>query len=165
VKAPSHVLALTAGILVACGPRDENQRSEGPLGRIESALSAPTRGDSIPIGIENVNDSPMKDAAYRALMRFVPDATVTIDRFYFGFKLRGAACWDSGVAGYGMGDGGTLEASLVNIDAATGLPTTSISTEKVNGCTRHGEASAEVKGSDPVLVWVNTPATLQGGTM
>jgi MYXO-CTERM domain-containing protein len=165
VKALSRILGFTTGILAACGPRDESQHSDGPLGRIESALSTPARGDSIPIGIENVNDSPMKDAAYRALMRFVPDATITIDRFYFGFKLRGAACWDSGVAGYGSGDGGTLEASLVNIDAATGLPTTSISTETVNGCTRHGEASAEVKGSDPVLVWINTPATLLGGAM
>ncbi|HEX2670885.1 MAG TPA: hypothetical protein VHM25_08435 [Polyangiaceae bacterium] len=122
------------------------------------------RESSIPVGIENVNDSPLKSASYRALLRFVPDATITIDRFYFGFKLRGASCWDSGNAGYGAGDGGTLHASLVDIDEATGLPTTELVGETVNGCTRHEEA-AEFVGSDPVMVWVNTPATLQAGKL
>ena len=79
------------------------------------------RAASIPIGIENVNDSPLLDASYRALLRFVPDRTLTIDRMYFGYKLRGAHCWDDGQAGYGAGDGGTLDATLVDIDAATGL--------------------------------------------
>jgi uncharacterized membrane protein YgcG len=156
---PVFVAALVAG----CGPREE-VRAE-MLGQFESALATPTRGDSIPIGIENVNDSPMKAAGYRALLRFVPDVAVAIDRFYFGFKLRGASCWDAGNAGYGSGDGGTIEASLVNIDPTTGLPTTVIKTESVNGCTRHNEASAELGGSDPVLVWVNVPATLEAGVM
>jgi MYXO-CTERM domain-containing protein len=127
--------------------------------------AAPARGDSIPIGIENVNDSPLKDGSYRALLRFVPDATVTIDRFYFGFKLRGASCWDAGQAGYGKGDGGTLEASLVDINPATGLPSTVLKTETVNGCTRHDQAAAELGSGDPVLVWVDTPATLEGNKM
>jgi len=89
---------------------------------------------------------------------------VSIDRFYFGFKLRGASCWDSGNAGYGAGDGGTLHASLVNIDAVTGLPTDTVAEETVNGCTRQNEAAAEL-GSDPVVVWVNTKATLVGGRL
>lgn len=122
------------------------------------------RAGSIPVGIENVNDSPLKSADYRALLRFVPDATISIDRMYFGFKLRGASCWDSGNAGYGSGDGGTLHASLVNIDPATGLPTTEIVSETVNGCDRHNEA-AQVVGSDPVVVWVNTPAKLEAGKL
>jgi hypothetical protein len=83
---------------------------------------------------------------------------------YFGFKLRGASCWDSGIAGYGAGDGGTLHASLMNVDQATGLPTTEISSEEVNGCDRHNEA-ALVVGSDPVMVWVNTVATLEAGKL
>jgi len=116
------------------------------------------------VGIENVNDSPLKAAGYRALLRFVPDANISIDRMYFGFKLRGASCWDSGNAGYGAGDGGTLHASLVNIDPGTGLPTTEITSETVNGCDRHNEAAAIV-GQDPVMVWVNTPATLEGGKL
>jgi len=122
------------------------------------------RANSIAVGIENVNDSPLKQADYRALLRFVPDATISIDRIYFGFKLRGATCWDSGAAGYGAGDGGTLHASLVNIDAATGLPATEITSETVNVCERQDEAAAEV-GQDPVMVWVNLEATLQGGTL
>jgi hypothetical protein len=107
----------------------------------------------------------MKAANYRTLLRFVPGSTITIDRFYFGFKLLGASCWSPGAGGYGSGDGGILQGDLVNIDVATGLPTTTIASETVNGCTRHMEASAMVGGSDPVLVWVNTPATLQGNTM
>src|SRR5262245_33321417 len=143
----SRVVGLGVGLICSCGAR-EAARTEAALGQIESELGTPTRGDSIPIGIENVNDSPLKNAGYRALLRFVPDATVTIDRFYFGYKLRGANCWDPGAAGYGMGDGGTLEASLVDIDAATGRPTTVIATETINGCTRHDQASAEINGSD-----------------
>jgi MYXO-CTERM domain-containing protein len=156
-------LGLVAVLPVACA--SGAAPPERAFGSMESELATPTRGDSIPVGIENVNDSPLKDASYRALLRFVPDVMTTIDRFYFGFKLRGATCWDSGAAGYGSGDGGLLEARLVDIDATTGLPTTTIQMETVNGCTRHQEAAAEVGGNDPVLVWVNTPATLQAGTM
>jgi MYXO-CTERM domain-containing protein len=156
-------LGLGGALLSSCGP-EHGPRLEAIEG-VASALGTPTRGDSIPIGIENVNDSPMKSASYRALLRFVPDTTVTIDRFYFGFKLRGASCWDAGNAGYGKGDGGTIEASLVEIDPATGRPGAVIVNETVNGCTRHDAASTEINGSDPVLVWVNTPATLEGGTM
>jgi MYXO-CTERM domain-containing protein len=161
--AERRLLCLVALLAAACASHE--QEADRALGRIASPLGTPTRGDSIPIGIENVNDSPMKDASYRALLRFVPDATVTIDRFYFGFKLRGADCWDAGAAGYGAGDGGTLEASLVDIDPVTGHPTTILATETINGCTRHNEASAEVGGSDPVLVWVNTAATLEQDRM
>jgi hypothetical protein len=146
-----------------CVPPEQD--ADTTLVRIAPLVGVPTRGDAIPIGIENVNDSPMKDAGYRALLRFVPDATVTIDRFYFGFKLRGASCWDSGAAGYGSGDGGTIEASLVDIDPVTGRPTKILQTETVNACTRHDEASTEVGGNDPVLVWVNTGATLEGNRM
>ena len=38
--------------------------------------------------------------------------TIAIDRIYFGFKLRGASCWDGGNAGYGRGDGGTIHAVM-----------------------------------------------------
>ncbi|WP_255991845.1 hypothetical protein [Chitinolyticbacter albus] len=123
------------------------------------------RAAALPIGIENVNDSPLKAANYRTLLRFVPVSTITIDRFYFGFKLRGANCDQPSVAGYGKGDGGLLRANLVQINAATGLPGTVIATETINACTRHNEAKVELNGSTPVLAWVNTPATLQAGTM
>lgn len=119
----------------------------------------------IPIGIENVNDSPLKAANYRNLLRFVPVNTISINRFYFGFKLRGATCWDAGLAGYGKGDGGTIHASLVEINPATGLPSTQIASETVNGCTRHNQAKAEFNNSTPVLAWANVSATLEAGKM
>ena len=81
--------------------------SGGSAGSSPTALPLSNRAGSIPVGIENVNDSPLKANNYRALLRFVPDATISVDRVYFGFKLRGASCWDSGNAGYGAGDGGT----------------------------------------------------------
>lgn len=136
----------------------------GVSGAPPASTSFTNRAASIPVGIENVNDSPLKSADYRALLRFVPDATISVDRVYFGFKLRGASCWDSGNAGYGAGDGGTLHASLVNVDPETGLPTTEIDSETVNGCVRHNEA-AQVVGSDPVMVWVNLTATLEAGKL
>jgi hypothetical protein len=140
--------------------------SSGSSGSGAGTSSGPltNRAFSIPVGIENVNDSPLKAANYRALLRFVPDSNISIDRFYFGFKLRGASCWDSGNAGYGAGDGGTLEGSIVNIDAKTGLPTTTLVTETINACTRHKEASVEL-GSVPVMVWVNTKVNLEGGRL
>ncbi len=120
---------------------------------------------SIPVGIENVNDSPMKTANYRTMIRFVPENTISIDRFYFGFKLRGANCWDAGNAGYGAGDGGLIKATLVNINPTTGLPSSTIATETVNACTRHNQAKAEFNNATPVLVWANTAATLNANTM
>ncbi len=138
--------------------------TSGGSGAGPSTALLTNRAGSIPVGIENVNDSPLKSGEYRALLRFVPDTTIEIDRFYFGFKLRGASCWDNGNAGYGAGDGGTLHASLVNIAPETGLPSAEIASETVNGCVRHEEAAALV-GSDPVMVWVNTTATLEAGKL
>jgi Carbohydrate binding module (family 6) len=121
---------------------------------------------ALPIGIENVNDSPLKESNYRTLLRFVPRSTISIDRFYFGFKLQGANCRDPGRAGYGAGDGGLLRGALVEINQATGLPGATITAETVNGCSRYQAAVTEIGGAAiPVLVWVNTPATLEGGKM
>lgn len=131
----------------------------------EDTAGSSGRAKAIPVGIENVNDSPLKAAHYRALLRFVPQETISIDRMYFGFKLRGANCWDAGNAGYGRGDGGLMQARLVHINPTTGLPGAIIASETVNACTRHNQALAEFNGATPVLAWVNTPATLQGGVM
>ncbi len=122
------------------------------------------RASSIPIGIENVNGSPLHSPSYQALLRFVPDETIAIDRLYFGFKLRGASCWDPGPAGNGAGDGGLLNGRLVEIDANTGLPAQVIDEETVGACERHAEVEAEV-GATPVLAWVALNATLTGGRM
>ncbi|WP_245591909.1 hypothetical protein [Cystobacter fuscus] len=165
----SAALATSVALFTACGGGndDGNPRygNPAPTAVATVALAAGGRAASIPIGIENVNDSPLKAANYRTLLRFVPTSTLTIDRFYFGFKLRGASCWDANNAGYGAGDGGLLRGSLVQINPTTGLPANVIATETVNGCTRHNEAKAEANDAIPVLAWVNTPATLQGGTM
>jgi hypothetical protein len=132
---------------------------DGPIAPARSYRAA-----AIPIGIENVNDSPLKAARYRTLLRFVPDEPVAIDRVYFGFKLRGAACWDSGQAGYGAGDGGTLDATLVDIDPATGVPAAVIARESINACARHDEAVAEL-GGVPVLAWASLRGSLAAGRM
>ena len=73
------------------------------------------RAASLPIGIENVNDSPMKASPYQTMIRFVPRDNVSINRFYFGHKLKGASCEGPGTGGYGAGDGGTMKATLVQI--------------------------------------------------
>jgi hypothetical protein len=160
--------ALDGGSGDAAGAADGSAAPDAP------ALDAPADGAvaparsyrvaAIPIGIENVNDSPLKAARYRTLLRFVPDETIEIDRVYFGFKLRGAACWDSGQAGYGAGDGGTLDAALVHIDPATGLPAAVIAHESSNACARHDEAVAEL-GGVPVLAWASLRGPLEAGRM
>ncbi len=120
----------------------------------------------IPVGLENVNDSPLKLANDRALLRFVPKSNMTIDRFYFGFKLKGASCREAGSASYGKGDGGTLDADLVDIDEKSGLPSTVLAHEAINACTRYSQAFAELSSSAiPVLVWVNVRAVLLKGKM
>jgi hypothetical protein len=122
------------------------------------------RSASMPVGIENVNGSAMRSASYRALLRFVPDDTIDIDRVYFGFKLQGASCWDPGLAGNGAGDGGVLYGSLVEIDAATGLAADVMDEETVDACQRHDEVMAEVE-TTPVMAWIEVTATLTGGRM
>ena len=149
---------------LSVGRRDAASNTGGAGGSTSAVLAKTNRASSIPIGIENVNNSPMKDGDYRALLRFVPDRTISIDRLYFGFNLHGASCWDPGGGSDGAGNGGRLKGSLTEISPATGLPTTIIATETVGACQRHAEAAAEV-GGDPVLVWINASATLAGGAM
>jgi len=124
----------------------------------------PGRAGALTLGIENVNDSPLKAANDRQLLRFVPRADRQVDRIYFGFKLKGANCWSS-TAEYGAGDGGTMVARLVDINEATGLPAGEIGSEKVNGCSRHNEAKAEVKNEVPVFAWASLRASLKAGKM
>jgi Peptidase inhibitor family I36 len=129
------------------------------------AMSLGGRAASIPVGIENVNDSPMKSEAYQTMIRFVPRVTNEVDRIYFGFKLRGANCLDAGKYGYGKGTGGTVKGTLVRIDATTGLPGEVIGSETVNGCARFEQAKQEISGQTPVLVWVNVASKLTAGTL
>ncbi|AUX40639.1 hypothetical protein SOCE26_020400 [Sorangium cellulosum] len=158
---PAFVLPM----LVGCQSGDLDEDADLPeIGTSESSLNG--IGDTIPIGIANVNDSPLKQSNYRALLRFVPRSTVTIDRFYFGFKLKGASCDQPGAGGYGGGNGGTLVGAIVNIDASTGLPTTTIASESVSACARFTEAKNAVGGRTPVMLWVSTGlVTLQADTM
>ncbi len=123
------------------------------------------RAAAIPIGIENVNDSPMKAGDYRTMIRFVPRDTIDIDRLYFGFKVRGANCLDAGQYGYGRGNGGQIKGTLVQIDQGTGLPGAAIDSETVNGCTRFGQAKQEISGQTPVLVWLSLQSRLSAGVM
>ncbi len=165
------VFAATSGwnfnwIQIVPNSSSSSKSSDSSKSSSSSVAAAGGRVTANPIGIENVNDSPLKASNYQALLRFVPRTSISIDRFYFGFKLQGANCWDAGNAGYGAGDGGLVKGTLVEINQATGLPSTQIASETVNGCTRHNAAMAEVGGgTTSVLVWVNTPANLEAGKM
>lgn len=134
--------------------------------KIKDAVPVPVNGGraaAIPVGIENVNDSPMKLGSYQTMIRFVPRETADIDRIYFGFKLRGANCFDANQAGYGRGNGGAIKGTLVRINPSTGLPDGVIDSETVNGCTRYNETKQEAGGANPVLVWLNLRSRLSGG--
>lgn len=155
---PSSTLSIKSSLI-------SFSRSSSSIVASSSVAATGGRAAAIPVGIENVNDSPMKAAGYRSLLRFVPLNTINIDRFYFGFKLRGANCYDAGLAGYGRGDGGLLRGSLVEINQATGLPSTEIASETINACTRYNQAKTEFGGANPVLVWTNARATLEAGKM
>ena len=144
-------------------PSSGGSDGSGGSGGSTSPAQPTQRATSIPVGIENVNNSPLKAASYRALLRFVPDHARRIDRIYFGFNLQGASC-EPGAASDGAGDGGVLDASLVSIDAVSGLPGATLAHETVDACTRYQEARAEV-GSTPVLAWANVDVTLERGTM
>lgn len=145
-----------AGLVVAAGLGSSTAWAAG---------GGPGRAGALTLGIENVNDSPLKASNYRQLLRFVPRTDMQVDRIYFGYKLRGAVCWDSGLAGYGAGDGGTLVVRLVKINKDTGLPAGEIDSETVNGCTRHNQAKAEANNNIPVLVWATLSASLKAGKM
>jgi hypothetical protein len=119
-------------------------------------------GGAIPVGIENVNGSALRAVKHRALLRFVPQRDLELDRVYFGFKLRGASCWDPDQADNGGGDGGVLQSSLVDIDPTTGLPGATLAEETVDACARHAEAELET-GATPVLAWSAVRAQLIGG--
>jgi hypothetical protein len=134
------------------------------VGLRDASVAEVDEGAAIPVGIANVNGSALRAAEQVALLRFVPKRNLEIDRVYFGFKLRGASCWDAGGAENGGGDGGLLRGRLVEIDTATGLPGVSIDEETVEACTRHAEAETET-GATPVLAWLNLRAQLAGGKM
>jgi len=111
-----------------------------------------------------MNDLKQSTQALLDLGRLGDDPTdAAADRVYFGFNLQGASC-EPGPDGDGNGDGGILDVTLVNIDPATGAPSTSIEHEAVDACARYEEARAEV-GSKPVLVWTNASAALDAGRM
>ena len=158
-----RLLGLVPLLAAACAPGEPDAGTA--LERTAALLAAPTRGDSIPIGIENVNDSPMKAAGYRALLRFVPDATITIDRFYFGFKLRGASCWDAGAAGYGAATAGSLRREPRGHRRGHGTPDDDPHDRDGERCTRHERGGGRGRRKRSRLVWVNPAATLAGDKM
>lgn len=134
------------------------------VGLRDASVAEVHEGAAIPVGIANVNGSALRDSEHVALLRFVPRRNVEIDRVYFGFKLRGASCWDPNGAENGAGDGGVLQGRLVAIDAATGLPGAAIAEETVDACARHAEVEAETNAT-PVLAWLNLGAQLVSGRM
>jgi hypothetical protein len=150
-------VALLLGALSGCSGGDI------VVGRRDTGIDA-GRGGAIPVGIENVNGSALRAAEHHALLRFVPDGDLDIDRLYFGFKLRGASCREPGAAENGGGDGGVLQGRLVDIDVSTGLPGASIVEETVDACARHAEAEAETNAT-PVLAWLSLRARLVGGRL
>ena len=134
------------------------------VGLRNAGVAETDEGAAIPVGIENVNGSALRAANHVALLRFVPAQDLEIDRVYFGFKLRGASCWEPGLAQNGAGDGGVLQGRLVQIDPVSGRPGATIDEETADACTRHSEAEAETNAT-PVLAWLNLNAELLRGRM
>jgi hypothetical protein len=148
---------------LSVGQRDADAAIGGSGGEAGVGAQPSQRAAALPIGIANVNNSPLLAANYRALLRFVPERALNVDRIYFGFNLAGASC-EPGATGDGSGDGGIVDASLMAIDENTGAPSDVLEHEAVDACARYEEARAEV-GSTPVLVWMNVSAALEPGTM
>lgn len=148
-------------------PVDSTTPEKPDTGEGTTAPTPPTgRSLALPIGIENINDSPMKLATTQTLLRFVTRTTITIDRFYFGFRLQGADCDKQGTLGSGAGNGGIIFGSIVSIDPGTGLPGAAIVSESINGCERFNEAYTELQNKSlPTLVWINARATLEANRL
>ena len=96
----------------------------------------------IPVGMFNVNNSVMNSPQYVYALRFVLDQDTTVYRFLSGFNLEGS----SGVGGrdgYASGNGGTIRARIVNVNA-DGTPNLGevLAQESVNADQRFNESKS-----------------------
>jgi hypothetical protein len=85
----------------------------------------------------------LSSPSYAIANRFVPAQDVTIDRWYYAVNGEGADCVD-GRDGYGAGNGGIEFGRIVDVDQATGFPTSTVlGSEQVNGCDAQKRSQAE----------------------
>ena len=80
-------------------------------------LAGPASADKdIPIGMYNVNNQVMNSGKYVYAIRFVPYEDQALYRFFSGFNLEGSD-FAGGRDGYAQGNGGTIRARLVSVNA------------------------------------------------
>jgi hypothetical protein len=89
-----------------------------------------------PVAMYNVNNQVMNSSGYSYAVRFVPDTTTTLYRFFSGFNLEGSTLV-GGRTGYAHGTGGTIDARLVTVKA-DGTPNLAdvLAEDKVNAAAR-----------------------------
>lgn len=146
----------------ACGPVDGEPEKFAVL---FSALASPNASPVSPAGyLGNFN---LSSAGYRIAFRFVLPATATIDRWYFIVNGEGATCI-GGRSGYGHGSGGIWRGRIVPVDAATGLPQSSvIAEETVGACQAYARSKSEfgLSAYHQVHYVQFAPTTLEGGRL
>lgn len=112
------VVIVSAVLVIALAAQPSCARPERQISYVDAEYAPvePTvRG--ISVGQANVNDQNLKNAEWRYAVRFVLDSDTTIDRFFIGFRAKGAGgvFANQGPGGYGAGSGGKIDALLAPI--------------------------------------------------
>lgn len=115
----------------------------------------------------NVNNQVMNSSRYIYALRFVPDSTTTVYRFFSGFNLEGSA-GVGGRNGYAHGTGGMIQARLVTVNA-DGTPNLNdaLATETVNADSRwlQTKQAYAIPSGNELLYFNAGGVTLMGGRM
>src|SRR5689334_5769941 len=160
-----RVLVVVVCLLAAAQAAACSSPSSSPS---TAAPESPQPAASVPISpAGNLGQFGLSSASYAIANRFVLSKDVTIDRWYFAVNGEGSDCVE-GRDGYGSGDGGIDYGRIVDVDQATGLPTSNVlGSERVNGCAAHERAQKEF-GLDPThqVQYVQfPPVSLKAGKM
>ncbi|MBL8159568.1 hypothetical protein JNJ66_03865 [Candidatus Saccharibacteria bacterium] len=123
---------------------DDLQASNSQLVRFGLGGVAPAGRSGVPISpAGHLGQYNLSSNDYIMAFRFVLNSPATIDRWYFAINGEGADCV-GGRTGYGSGNGGMYDGRIVEVDEATGLPTTTVvAREEVNGCAAYERSKTE----------------------
>lgn len=140
--------------------------TQANISQAPSAVTATKR--NIPISPQGyLGQYNLSSKQYIMAFRFVLDKPTTIDRWYYAINAEGATCV-GGRTGYGSGNGGTEFGRIVEVDQATGFPTSKIlAQESVNGCTAHDRTISEfgLSKTHQAHFVQFTPVALEAGKM